>query len=226
MYMPDITGDHYDLLKGTDLFAEIDDETLHELRLSARALTFRKNTVLISEGETGESLYIIKSGNVNIYVSDDQGNEIVLSNLGPGSYFGEVSLLDNEPRTASAITLERTEIVAIAKADFMICVEKHPKIALIVIRTMTRHLRRATVTIRSLALENVYQRLSSKLKELSVLSADTAALQRRYSNHELATMIGASREMVGKILNDLADGGYIEKRNNRWFLLREFPANW
>ncbi len=106
------------------------------------------------------------------------------------------------------------------------CVNQNPDIAFVIIRAMTRRLRRATDTIRSLALENVYQRLCSKLRELSETSEDTVALPRKFSNHELAAMIGASREMVGKILNDLAAGGYIEKRQNRWFLLRRLPANW
>lgn len=220
------TIDNYDLLKNTELFSEIDQDSLNMLCANARTLTFRKNSVLMSEGETGASLYVIKSGSVKIYVSDDQGNEIVLNDLKPADYFGEVSLLDDEPRTASAVTLQRTEVVVIAKSTFVACVEKNPTIALIIIRTMTRRLRRATITIRSLALENVYQRLSAKLKELSEPSEDVVALPRKYSNYELGNMIGASREMVGKILNDLAAGGYIEKRQNRWFLLKDLPANW
>lgn len=224
--MSSLVFDNHELLKNTALFGEVDDDSLNMLCANARTLTFRKNSVLMSEGETGESLYVIKSGVVKIYVSDEQGNEIVLNDLKSADYFGEVSLLDDEPRTASAVTLTRTEVVLIAKTTFLACLEKNPNIARIIIRTMTRRLRRATVTIRSLALENVYQRLSSKLRELAESSEEAIALPRRYSNYELGNMIGASREMVGKILNDLVEGGYIEKRQNRWFLLKELPANW
>ncbi len=88
--------------------------------LNARLLSFRKNAVLMSEGESGESLFILKIGSVKVYVSDGQGNEIVLDDLRPGTYFGEVSLLDDEPRTASAITLERTEVLAVSKSVFLV----------------------------------------------------------------------------------------------------------
>jgi CRP/FNR family cyclic AMP-dependent transcriptional regulator len=224
--MHNSSGNQYDLLKSIDLFEGLDEESLEILQQNARALSFRKNTVLMSEGETGESLYIVKSGSIKVYVSDGEGHEIVLEVEGPGSYIGEVSLLDNEPRTASAITLESTEVLAVSKSVFVDCVNRNPDVAIVIIRAMTRRLRRATNTIRSLALDNVYQRLSAKLRELAEASGDTYALSRKFSNQELGDMIGASREMVGKILNDLTAGGYIEQRNRRWHLLRELPANW
>lgn len=224
--MSNSSSEHYDLLKGTDLFAGLGKESLDALCKNGRLLTFRRNTILMTEGEVGESLCILKRGSVKIFASDEQGNEIVLDDLRPGSYFGEVSLLDDEPRTASAITLEPSEILSISKSDFVLCVEKNPEIAFAIIRVTTRRLRRAIDTVRSLALQNVYQRLTSKLRELSENSENTVSLPRRYSNQELGAMIGASREMVGRILNDLALGGYIEKRLNRWFLLKELPDNW
>ena len=224
--MSNSASEHYDLLKSTDLFAELGEESLDILCMNARVLTFRRNTILMSEGESGESLCILKRGAVKIFASDEQGNEIVLDDLGPGSYFGEVSLLDDEPRTASAITLEHSEVLSISKSDFVSCVNKNPEIAFAVIRVTTRRLRRAIDTVRSLALQNVYQRLTSKLRELSKISENTISLPRKYSNQELGAMIGASREMVGKILNDLTTGGYIEKRQNRWFLLKDLPDNW
>lgn len=219
-------SDHYNLLKATDLFAKLSDESLDALCMNSRILTFRKNTILMTEGEIGETLCILKGGSVKIFASDEQGNEIVLDDLRPGSYFGEVSLLDDEPRTASAITLEPSEILSISKTDFVSCVNKNPEIAFAIIRVTTRRLRRAIDTVRSLALQNVYQRLTSKLRELSEISENIVCLPRKYSNQELGAMIGASREMVGRILNDLVVGGYIEKRQNRWFLLKELPENW
>jgi len=224
--MSQVSKDQYGILTGTDLFASLDAESLEKLYQSSRPLSFKKNTVLMSEGETGESMYIIKGGSVKIYVSDGEGHEIILGVEGPGRYIGEVSLLDDQPRTASAITLERTDVMAISKASFLACVEKNPDISLIVIRAMTRRLRRATDTIRSLALDNVYQRLASKLRELSEPVDGNPTLPRRFSNQELADMIGASREMVGKVLNDLAEGGYLEQRQKRWTLLKGLPANW
>ena len=215
-----------DVLRGVPFFSELDDEELDRLLEHSRALTLRKNTILMSEGETGESMYVVLSGSLRVFVGDEDGREIVLFLEGPGNYVGEISLLDDEPRTASAITLEKTEVLAIAKAGFLACVERNPRVALLIIREMTRRLRRSTQTIRSLALDNVYQRLASKFRELATSEDGLRRMPRKFSNQELGEMIGASREMVGKIVNDLAEGGYIRQVDRRWCLLKDLPDNW
>ncbi|MFK7893858.1 MAG: Crp/Fnr family transcriptional regulator [Granulosicoccus sp.] len=224
--MPHDTTEQHEILRTIDLFEKIDEESIDALCQSARLLSFRKNAVLMSEGESGEAFYIVKSGAVRIFVSDEEGNEIILNDLGAGDYFGEVSLLDGEPRTASAMAVQRTQVLAVPKHAFVACVQRNPHIAFVIIRTMTMRLRRATAAIRSLALENVYKRLAGKLADLAALEDGHTVLPRKYSNQELATMIGASREMVGRILNDLVAGGYMEKRGNRWQLNRDLPENW
>ena len=213
-------------LRGVPYFAELAEEELEWLLEQARTLTLRKNTILMSEGETGESMYIVLSGTIRIFVSDREGHEIVLYLEGPGSYIGEISLLDDEPRTASAITLEKSEVLAISKTAFLACLERNPEVAFLIIRSLAQRLRRSTSAIRSLALDNVYQRLASKLRELSREEDGLRRMPRRFSNQELGEMIGASREMVGRIVNELARGGYIEQVDRRWCLLKELPDNW
>ena len=221
------SSDRHAALRGVPFFAELGDEGLGILLEHARTLTLRKNTILMSEGETGESMYIVLAGSIRVFVGDEEGNEIVLFLEGPGSYLGEISLLDDEPRTASAITLEKTEVLAISKAGFLACLERNPEVAFLIVRAMTERLRRATRTIRSLALDNVYQRLASKFRELAATGEDgLRRMPRKFSNQELGEMIGASREMVGKIVNDLARGGYIEQVDRRWCLRKELPDNW
>jgi len=218
--------ERHDVLKGVPFFSELSEAALDQLLEHSRTLRLRRNTILMSEGETGESMYIVCSGSVKIFVSDQDGREIVLYIEGPGSHIGEISLLDDEPRTASAITLEATTVFAIPKAGFVSCLEQNPEVALSIIRSMTHRLRRATDAIRSLALDNVYQRLASKLRQLSIIEDGVHLLPRRFSNQELGEMIGASREMVGKIVNDLAKGGYIEQVDRRWCLRKDLPENW
>ena len=225
--MSNSSSDRRAALRGVPFFAELAEDSLDLLIEHSRSLTLRKNTILMSEGETGESMYIVIAGSIRVFVSDEEGNEIVLFLEGPGSYLGEISLLDDEPRTASAITLEKTEVLAISKAGFLACLERNPETAFLIVRTMTDRLRRATRTIRSLALDNVYQRLASKFRELAQAGEDGCRrMPRKFSNQELGEMIGASREMVGKIVNDLAKGGYIEQVDRRWCLLKELPDNW
>lgn len=219
-------ADQYAVLKNVPLFSELDADALDLLLAHSRSLSFRKNTVLMSEGETGESMYVVRSGSIKIFVSDEDGHEIVLYIEGPGSYIGEISLLDDAPRTASAVTLEKTEVLAISKSGFLTCINQNPEIAFLIIGSMTHRLRRATNTIRSLALDNVYQRLASKLHELAEEVDGLKILPRKFSHQELGYMIGASREMVGKIMNDLAEGEYIELRERRWCMLKDLPNKW
>lgn len=214
------------LLKNIPIFTDLDEAAIEAVLSRSRTLTFRKNTVLMSEGETGECMYVIQSGSVKIFVSDENGNELILFFEGPGSYIGEISLLDDAPRTASAVSLEKTQVLAISKASFIECVQLNPEIAFRIIRSMTHRLRRSTDNIRGLALKNVYQRLALKLIEFSVELDDIRVLERKYSHQELANMIGASREMVGKILAELTKGGYVELEGTRLKIMRSLPHDW
>lgn len=213
-------------LKKVSIFSELNESVLQLLSTKARTLKFRKGAILMSEGETGESLYLISSGKVKIFVSDENGNEMTLFVEGPGSYIGEISLLDGSPRTASAITLEKTEVLSISKKDFTEVITVHPEIALNIISALTQKLRRATDSISSLALKNVYQRLVLKLLELADEEDGSKVLTTRYSHLELGKMIGASREMVGKVMAELTRGKYIEQRGKQLFLLKDFPHDW
>lgn len=213
-------------LKGVPIFSELDESALRVVLKKSRTLKFRRGTILMSEGETGESLYLINTGKVKIYLSDENGNEITLFVEGPGSYIGEISLLDNSPRTASAVTLEATEVSSISKKDFMEIIGENPDIAFSIIHALTQKMRRATDTIGALALKNVYQRLALKLLELAEDNNGETVITTRYSHLELSKMIGASREMVGKVMAELTHGEYIELRDKKLHLLKDFPHDW
>jgi len=214
------------LVKQVDLFADLDSDSLELLLAHSRILNFRKNAVLMTEGESGECMYIIQSGSIRIYVSDENGNELTVFVQGAGSYIGEISLLDDSPRTASAIALEQTSVLLISKAAFCNCIENNPQIAFKILKAVTQRLRKATNDIRNLALKNIYQRLADKLIELSIYQDGVRQLPRKYSQQELANMIGASREMVGRILSDLSSSGYIGTQDSRYQLLKDLPHDW
>lgn len=219
-------SDQHNILKSLPIFTELDDQSLAMILARARKLTFRKNTLLMSEGEPGQSMYVILSGAVKVYVADENGAELTLFMEGPGSYLGEISLLDDSPRSASATTIEKTEVLAISKDVFLECIAQNPEISFQIVRSMTSRLRWATDMVRSLALKNVYQRLALKLIELSVDEDGEQVLPRKLSHQELASMIGSSREMVGKILAELAKGDYIGQKDQRISLLKTLPHDW
>lgn len=221
--MPDIA----DVLKGVPIFSELDTEALDILASKSRRHTFKKNTILMPEGETGECLYLIETGTVKVFVGDEDGRELVLYQEGPGTCIGDISLLDDAPRSASVVTLEKTTAWSISKHDFLDCIQSNPAMSLGIIRTLTRRLRDATGGIRSLAMDNVYRRLADKLVELSTESDDgEISLHKKYSHQDLGNMIGASREMVGKVMSELLSGDYIELRDKRIFITKNLPRNW
>jgi len=195
--------------------------------LSERAImrTFAKNTVVVSEGDRADSLYIVLSGRVRAYVSDDQGKEMFLSEAGKGEYFGEMAL-DQGPRSASVITLEPTRLLVVPKDDFAAFLAKSPEFALHLVRKLIRRVRALTHDVKSLALMDVYGRVARMLLDLAVERDGALVIEDRQTQQEMANRIGASREMISRILTELAAGGYIEVARDRITISRALPCGW
>jgi len=187
--------------------------------------TFPKNTVVVSEGDQTDSLYIIVSGRVKIYVSDDKGKEIVLSESGPGEYFGEM-VLDEGPRSASVMTLEPTQFLVIPKEDFTEFLVKSREFSLRLILKLIRRVRALTNDVKSLALMDVYGRVARMLLDLAVERGGLLVIEGKPTQQEIASRVGASREMVSRILGDLASGGYIEVERDKITIARALPRAW
>jgi len=216
-----------ELLRHVELFNQLTDEQLAKLAEHSRELNFRKHAILMTEGDMGETMYVIKQGSVKVFVSDEDGRELVLYEQGNGAVIGDISLLDDAPRSASVITLEPSTAIMIGKKAFLDCLLDSPEMAINIIRSLTQRLRDATEGSRRLALDNVYRRLADKLVELSAGSdTEQPNLGKKYSHQELGNMIGASREMVGKIMAELVKGEYVEIRDGKLHLMRKLPRNW
>lgn len=216
-----------ELLRNVDFFSHLSDEQLSVLAAQTREINFRKNAILMTEGEDGESMYVINSGSVKVYVSDDEGRELVLYQQGRGAVIGDIALLDDNPRSASVSTLEPSTALMIGKQAFLDCLRSSPEMGINIIRSLTQRLRDATEGSRSLALDNVYRRLADKLQELAeTTGTSTPSLPKKFSYQELGNMIGASREMVGKVMAELVKGEYIEVIDGKIHLLKKLPRNW
>jgi len=206
------------------------DDVLSEAELEAvtrRAVTrtFPKNTVVVSEGDQTDTLYIVVSGRVKIYVSDEKGKEIVLNHGGPGEYFGEM-VLGEGPRSASVMTLEPTRLLVVPKEDFREFVSKSPDFSLHLIRKLIRRVRALTNDVKSLALMDVYGRVARMLLELAVEREGALVIEGRPTQQEIANRVGASREMISRILGDLVGGGYITVERDRITIARALPRAW
>jgi CRP/FNR family cyclic AMP-dependent transcriptional regulator len=187
--------------------------------------SYPKNTVVVSEGDDTDSLFIIVSGRVKIYVSDEKGKEIVLNESGPGEYFGEM-VLDEGPRSASVMTLEPTQFLVVPKVDFRGFVAGSPEFALHLICKLIKRVRALTNDVKSLALMDVYGRVARLLLDLAKERDGALVIENKPTQQEMASRIGASREMISRILSDLAKGGYIVAEGDRITIAKALPPAW
>ena len=195
--------------------------------LSRRAVTraFPKNTIILNEGDQTDSLYIILSGRVKVFLANEEGKEIVLDTQGPGEYFGEM-VLDEGPRSASVMTLEPCRFQLIPKDDVKALLQSHPDFAMHLVCKLIYRGRVLTEHVKSLALQNVYGRFAKLLNEMAVPQDGKRVLQEKLSQQEMANRIGASREMINRIVKDLTTGGYISVDGQRIVIHKPLPANW
>jgi len=195
--------------------------------ISARAVTraFAKNTVVITEGDHSDSVYIILSGRVKFYASDVHGKEIVLSEAGAGEYFGEMAL-DDGPRSASVMTLMPTRLSIVPREDFRDFLAQSPEFAFNLINKLIHRVRVLTENVKSLALMDVYGRVARMLLELATDRDGVLAIEAKPTQQDMANRVGASREMISKILKDLETGGYIRVESKRIVLAKTLPRGW
>lgn len=202
--------------------------TADELRaIAAHAITraFPKNAVILSEGDRTDTLYVILEGRVKIYVADAQGKEVVFLTQGPGEYFGEL-ILDEGPRSASVMTLEPSKFLVVPKADLKDFLLHNPVFAVRLIEKLIHRVRSLTESVKNLALMDVYGRVARLLLELAEERDGKLVIAERLTHQNIASRVGASREMISKILKDLAVGGYISVQRDRILVNRKPPARW
>jgi CRP/FNR family cyclic AMP-dependent transcriptional regulator len=202
------------VLKAVPLFSSFPDE---QLRMLASVVTRRsvpRSTTIMASGDATDSLYIVLSGRLKVMMSDAEGKEVILSILGPGEFFGEMGLIDDAPRSASVVAIEPCELLCIAKRDFKKCLAENVEMAMAVMRGLVRRLREADRKIGSLALLDVYGRVARLLLDMSETVEGEKVVTKRLPKQDIAKMIGASREMVSRVMKDLQMGGYIEVRGS------------
>ena len=214
------------MLRKIYLFSELPEEDLQAVSNLATTRTYPKNTIIISEGDDSDSLYAVLSGKVKVYLSDDDGREIIINIQGEGEYFGELALLDDSPRSASVMTLEETKLAVISKSSFEKCLSNNPQLALHIIRELSSRLRNLTQNVKSLALMDVYGRVARTLLDMAEPTGEKLEIRQKLTQRDIASMVGASREMVSRILKDLSTGGYITIQNKTITINEKLPPGW
>ena len=213
-------------LDRVDLFDGLSDEQAEVLKGRSRIRSFAPNTIVVNEGDDGSSLFVVQSGSLKVFLTDNVGREVTLSLLDPGDYFGELALLDDSPRSASVIALTRSEVLQIPRVAFLALIEAHPACMQIVVRNLVGRIRTLTESVRSLALVDVFGRISRIFNSLAVEEDGVGIIDRRLTQQDLANMVGASREVVNRLLRDMVSGGYVEIEPQRIILRKKLPSHW
>jgi CRP/FNR family cyclic AMP-dependent transcriptional regulator len=207
------------------------EDTLNDQLLQAMAdrggvKSFPANAVLVNEDDDSDSIFIVLKGKVKVYGAGANGREVVYTTLGPGEYFGEMTL-DGGPRSASVMTLEPVTCVVVTGANVRDFLGTHPDFALHLVRKLIALVRRSTDTVKRLALDDVYTRISKLLYELAQEdAAGHLVVTDRLTQQDIADRVGSSREMVSRIFKQLTIGGYVATEGKRIVLLKKLPARW
>jgi CRP/FNR family transcriptional regulator, cyclic AMP receptor protein len=201
------------------------DGAVRQLAAHGQIRSFRKNAVVINEGEAGDSLYVILSGRVKIFVADGEGREMILDTLGPGDVVGEMTL-DGGPRSASVICTEAATFSMLTRAVLREAIVASPDFALQLISTLICRMRQATDLVKGLALLDVYGRVAGLLLKLAVEQDGRLVIPERLTQQDIADRVGASRDMVNRIFKELTAGGYLSVENRQIVLNRKPPARW
>jgi CRP/FNR family transcriptional regulator, cyclic AMP receptor protein len=197
-------------------------------RLAARGIlrSYRKNTIILNEGDTGDSLFVVLQGEVKVYATDENGREITYGTIHAGDYFGEMSL-DGGTRSASVMTVEPTLCSLVSRAAVQQHLADEPAFAWALVAQVIRRARSATETARQMALLDVYGRVIHTLEgEYGPATSHAPVQLNQITHQQIASRVGASREMVSRLLKDLEKGGYVELGIKRITLKKKLPARW
>jgi CRP/FNR family cyclic AMP-dependent transcriptional regulator len=200
-------------------------QLLEQVGTVATTRAFAKNAIIVSEGDETGSLYVLLSGRVKVSLSDAQGREVQLNRLGPGEYFGEVTL-DGGPRSASVTALEDTRCAVLRRSELVALIEREPELALHILRKLAHRVRALSENVRSLAFMDVYGRVARLLLELAEERDGQLVVAEAMTHKDIAARVGASREMISRIFSDLASGGYVRKEGGQLVIVRKPPPRW
>src|SRR5690349_15907958 len=217
-------SDHTATIEKVPFFSGLDAESLAELGAAARRRTFRAGEIVFHRDDPGQVLYVIRAGKVKIYITSQDGQEVSLAVFGPGDYFGELALLDGQPRSASAVAIDLVEVYALQRSDFINIVIHHPRIAIQVMNVLSQRLRQTDAMIEDLLFLDVHGRVAKKLLDLAdlhgVRTPEGVRIDMKLTQSDLAALVGASRESVNKVLGYFVDKRFISTEKRKITILR------
>ncbi len=210
---PDVTAPSSDFLASVPLFGSLEATDRQRFGEATRERTYPKGSVILFENDPGDSLYIVRSGRVKVVLIGEDGREVILGVLGTGEHFGELSLIDQQPRSATVIAMEDASLLILHRDDFRRRVEASPAVAWALLTELSRRLRRADDQIGGLVLLDVPGRIARLL--LDSADSQSGTIERALTHQTIAQMIGASRETVSRAMKEFQDAGWISVERRR-----------
>lgn len=200
-----------DLVRRVPLFSTLSEEQAHALLGQVEKRHLARGAVMLRQGETSGELYVMLNGRARVVVADSQGRQVILSTLRGGDCVGEMSIIDQEPHSATVIMDMPGDVLVLSSAAFSRCLAHHASIAQAVMVGLVQRLRHATKKIGSLALMGVYGRVATVLLEMAVPDgAGALVVQEKLTKQDIARMVGASREMVSRVMKHFEEQQFVQ----------------
>lgn len=210
------------MLEKVTLFKNLPPDQLQQLESVCVPRKYPKNTVLFMEGDASGQLFIIRKGQVCVHTNDSEGKQLALNYMSEGEYFGELSLLDDRPRSASVTTVDNCEFVCISREAFRSLIDQNTCMYQGLVTALVDRIRCLTDSMRDMALLDVYGRVANTLERF----CGEDQTHPKLTHQDIANMVGASREMVSRVMKELVFGGYIEVDHKRVRILKPLPKHW
>ena len=212
-----------DLLATVPIFSALNANVLDELLSRMTKRSYQKNNMILMEDEFGDTFFIIAGGSIKITRISEDGREVILAMLGEGEFFGEMSLLDGETRSANAIAIEESKVLILKRHDFLLFLERFPKIAISLLTEMAGRIRKSDQQIESLSLSDAEHRIGITLirmaEELGTIRQGKVEISNLPYQQDIANMAGTSRETVSRMMKILEEKGFIKRSGHNLSIL-------
>ncbi|KQP03162.1 Crp/Fnr family transcriptional regulator [Pseudorhodoferax sp. Leaf265] len=211
-----------ELLLRVPLFSMLSGEQANLVAQAVSKRRVKRGETIVEQGRKTNALFILLSGRCRVVTTDSRGREVIIATLRPADCIGEMSLIDSEPHSATVLAEVQTDVLVLGRAEFDRCVADNPQMARAVMTGLVKRLRRADQKIESLALMDVYGRVAhALLEQASTDAAGVLQIRDKISRQDIAKMVGASREMVSRVMKDLEERGYIETQESGAIHIKE-----
>jgi CRP-like cAMP-binding protein len=211
-----------DLIRRVPLFSMLTESQASSVAEAVVKRRFKRGETIVEQGKKTNALFILLNGRARVLTADSRGREVILATLQPGDHIGEMSLIDNEPHSATVRAEVQTDVLMLGRVEFARCLPENTSMAYAVMRGLVQRLRHADRKIESLALMDVYGRVARALLEFAVETGDGEMLIReKISRQDIAKMVGASREMVSRVMKDLEERGFIQTQDNGSIVVKD-----